>query len=776
MAQPLVTADQLLEALRGFPLDGDGRFASILAGAGDRPAVELARQLVEAGGLTRYQADLLLAGRRDDLVLGHYVLVEPVGAGGMGQVFKAWHGLLNRPVALKVIRDAGPKALDRFRREIQLLARLTHPNIVTAHDAVIAGDRLLLVMEFCDGVTLGQFVREGGPLTVGTACHCAVQAAHGMQHAFESGLVHRDIKPDNLMLQGPALKVLDFGLARLHAADGADGGALTSEHTVLGTPDFIAPEQALDVRRADIRSDIYSLGATLYCLLTGQVPFPGGTVQEKLLRHQVESPLPVRQVRPDLPAAVGAVVDRMLRKEPGERYQTPAEVARALEPFARFEPPALPALPAEPEDDATPLTAVPTFHAPVPPPTGPTRTHAVRKRPRLMGAIAGMALGCGLLAVGVLYLAGVFDGRSPGDPGPGLPTGAPGPPATVFEFVRELKPHPNRINSLAFSHDSALLAVACGRLPPEVPDARGVQIWDVANGKALRLLGPQDYPGYLTVAFSPKERLLAATTGYWNWQADGFRPEVQLWDPDEGKRLATIVAHPEGVSHVTFSPDGSVLCTVGRWDDRTIRFWDVGQVLAAGKKIDDSSPAHLGQIDWAKGAKLDPGMVSAVAFAPAGNRLVACNHAGLVQLYEGDGRGQWKLQHQAACPDCPILYQVAFSPDGQRVATVGGRHTQPGDLTPQVAWWEADFLVQRRRLPNPSDVWSMTFTPDSRHVLAGDADGVVTLWDLDRELALRREKAHDGWASVALAPNRTTMATGGATDRTVKLWKFHGVK
>jgi serine/threonine-protein kinase len=789
MGERPVTTARLIEALQGFPVEAERQRAETLAQADEAAdAAVLARSLVEAGCLTQYQADMLLAGRRDDLVFGHYVLLEPVGAGGMGQVFKAWHGLLHRPVAVKVIRNPDPKALDRFRREIRLLAQLTHPNIVAAHDAISAGDRLVLVMEYCDGVTLGRLLRDGGPLAIGTACHCAVQAADGLQHAFERGLVHRDIKPDNLILQGSTVKVLDFGLARLRPADGAESTGLTSEHTVLGTPDFIAPEQALDVRRADVRSDIYSLGATLYCLLTGQVPFPGGTVQEKLLRHQVESPLPIRQVRPEVPAEVGAIVDRMLRKSPDERYQTPAEVATALGPFAAYEPLVLPAKPAEDEDEL-PSTGVPTFPAPLPEPaedwrtwspTSAVRTRVAGGRKRLWGVIAGAAVGCILLAGGALYLFGAFDGQKPADSGtpagPVAETSAPRLAAAeaFIELVYELKENPNRINSLAFSHDSTLLAVACGRLPPMDAEANGgVVVWDVTGRKVLNLIGPQDFPGYLSVAFSPKERLLAATTGYWNWKSDSFQSEVQLWDPVENRRLATLTSHARGVGHVTFSPDGRVLCTIGRWEDRTIRFWDVADLLRHGKRVDESNPAHLGHIDWAKGADQDPGMVFAAAFSPDGNRLAACNHAGVVNLYQKSRVGVWKLTRSETCPDCNILYQVGFSPDGERIAVAGGKHNLPYDQTPQVSWWHAGLLTGRRKMLNRSDVWSMSFAPGSRHVLTGDADGDVALWDLDREKVVGRLKAHDGWASVALAPDGSTLASGGGLDRVVKVWRLH---
>src|SRR5262249_20704 len=181
-------------------------------------AAELARHLVGRGWLTSYQAHEVLAGRGAGLVMGHYTLLEPLGGGGMGQVFKAWHRLMKRTVALKVMRDdlmAQPQAVQRFRREIQLVAQLKHPHIVIAHDAEQVGDRHCLIMEYCPGRTLAELVLQDGPLSVGAACTCIYQAALGLQHAHERGLIHRDLKPDNLLLSQGTVKILDFGLARL---------------------------------------------------------------------------------------------------------------------------------------------------------------------------------------------------------------------------------------------------------------------------------------------------------------------------------------------------------------------------------------------------------------------------------------------------------------------------------------------------------------------------------------------------------------------------------
>jgi serine/threonine-protein kinase len=243
-----------------------------------------------------------------------------------------------------------------FLREAQAAAKLVHPNVVAAFDAGEAGGHFFLVLEYVDGPNLDQLVRQQGPLPVNVACDFIKQTANGLQAAHTLGMVHRDIKPANLLVQRsdrgypdssgsqehwPGLiKVSDFGLARLHSpetgATKVDLGSTicTTRNTVMGTPDFLSPEQARDLHDTDIRSDLYSLGCTFYFLLTGQVPFPGGTALEKLIRHNTEQPAPLEDFRSDLPAKVIDIVQRLLSKKPEERYQTPRELAEMLEPFA----------------------------------------------------------------------------------------------------------------------------------------------------------------------------------------------------------------------------------------------------------------------------------------------------------------------------------------------------------------------------------------------------------------------------------------------------------
>ncbi len=300
------------------------------------------------------QAEARPAGAAGDVslppeLLAHprYRVLGPIGSGGMGAVYKAEHLFMERAVALKVVGrelTADPALVARFVREVKAAARLVHPNIVHAYDADQAGGVHFLVMEYVEGQSLDKVVRERGPLPAAEACDYVRQAALGLQHAHEQGMVHRDVKPHNLMLTPDGrVKVLDFGLARFalealppasRAADGGGRASLTQAGAVMGTPDYIAPEQARDARAADGRADIYSLGFTLYFLLSGRVPFPDESSFAKIIAHLERSPRPLGELRRDLPAGLLRAVERMTAKDPAKRYQTPAEAAAALAPFA----------------------------------------------------------------------------------------------------------------------------------------------------------------------------------------------------------------------------------------------------------------------------------------------------------------------------------------------------------------------------------------------------------------------------------------------------------
>jgi hypothetical protein len=270
--------------------------------------------------------------------IGPYHLLEHLGAGGMGHVYRASHRWLKRIVALKVLREEIAKdddAVRRFRREVEAVGRLSHPNIVLALDADVADGRCFLAMEYVVGRDLSRFVRERGPLPVAAACDCIRQAALGLAHVHEHALVHRDIKPANLLMAGGSvIKVADLGLARLRES-GRLTRTLTQDGSLLGTPDYLAPEQAAAPHLADIRADIYSLGCTFYYLLVGHPPFPGGSYLEKVVWHQEREPEPIERHRADVPPRVARILRRMTAKRPEDRYQGPAEIVEALDATGR---------------------------------------------------------------------------------------------------------------------------------------------------------------------------------------------------------------------------------------------------------------------------------------------------------------------------------------------------------------------------------------------------------------------------------------------------------
>lgn len=328
---------------------------------------DLARYLVEIGWLTAYQVRLLFSDCWEELTIGPYLILDRLGEGGVSEVFKAWDTVKGRIVALKVLHQHLTNrvaAVRELQRELQAVMRLAHPNIIRTFDANQVGEGCYFAMEFVEGLDLDRYVHRCGPLPIDEACDYVRQVALGLQHAHQLGLVHRDIKPANLFLAIPGggwdgeansirrmshriVKILDWGLARVRSdilsrqtgeeketEDPADVDWEVEKGALIGTADYIAPEQARDPRLVDIRADIYSLGCTLYFLLAGQPPFRGGSLMQKLLQHQEAERPHLREVRPDVPEELAAVVQRMMARQPEERYAIPLLAAGALRPFA----------------------------------------------------------------------------------------------------------------------------------------------------------------------------------------------------------------------------------------------------------------------------------------------------------------------------------------------------------------------------------------------------------------------------------------------------------
>jgi serine/threonine-protein kinase len=291
-------------------------------------------KLVHRGWLTPLQARWLDRGRGHLLVVGPYLLLDRLGKGGMGQVFLARHRETGQRVALKLARTnrGDPARLKaRFAREVRAVGLLDHPNVVRAVGAGYAHGALYLAMEFVPGPDLGRVLASGRRLPPSVAAGYGRQAALGLQHIHDRGLIHRDVKPSNLGLAagGTVLKVLDVGLARMDEGDPANPD-LTRVGRLLGSPDYVAPEQAINPRKAGPKADIYSLGCTLFHLLTGSVPFPDGSPLDKVIAHRSKEPPEL----PGVPPGLAAVVRKMMAKRRRDRYATAGEVADALARFA----------------------------------------------------------------------------------------------------------------------------------------------------------------------------------------------------------------------------------------------------------------------------------------------------------------------------------------------------------------------------------------------------------------------------------------------------------
>ncbi len=299
----------------------------------------LLSELVYREWLTPFQATMLAKGKGRDLRLGSYILQEPLGEGGTGRIFRAEHAKLRTPAALKILRRSqarNPVAVSRFLREIRALAALRHPHVVHAFDADYGGGRVYCVMEYVPGTDLGHVVRQQGVLPWEVAARYAYQIALALQYVSSVGLIHRDIKPNNIQVtpDGRAIKLLDLGLARFERWElNEEDAGVTRVGTMIGTPNYISPEQIRDSRSADIRSDLYGLGCTLYFMLTGRAPFESADAVTALRKQLVEEAVPVEAIRPDIPPPLAAIVRTLMQKRPRDRHQYPAETVAALHPL-----------------------------------------------------------------------------------------------------------------------------------------------------------------------------------------------------------------------------------------------------------------------------------------------------------------------------------------------------------------------------------------------------------------------------------------------------------
>lgn len=744
----------------------------------------LAYEIVKRGWLTQYQIKQVWNGKTDGLILGQYVLLEPLGEGGMGQVFKARHRSLGRVVALKVIRNdrlANPAAIQRFQREIRAVSQMSHPNVVLAYDADQVGDRQIFVMEYAEGSDLGRLIKERGALPVGQACEYARQTALGLQHAFERGLVHRDIKPSNLLVSGGVVKILDMGLSRLR--EGPEGGTieatLTQDGSVVGTPDYMPPEQARDSHGVDVRADIYSLGCTLYHSLTGSVPFPGGSPMEKVFKHQLEEPTPVEKLRTDLPKGLAAIVRKMMAKTLEQRYQTPAEVAHALEPFARLDGDVNPAAIKAKKRQTRP-PAIDTLQR------GTTTTRkdgaleatrpAVRRRWLIAGLAAGVlaSLGCvSLLVFGWMTSPG--GGTSLTGPGPSAKGGQPTLPADTLAVIGDpMWRHWGVVTSLAVTAD--------GRRVASGGTDNAVRVWDRDSGKETAACWGHQQQVF-AVAFSPDQQLLASGS------ADR---SVRLWSSATGAELTALTGHSADVTSVAFAPDGKMLASGGA--DNKVILWDVAgrqqravlphaglvrsvSFAADGKMLATSAvtaqkrnwEVKFWDVDQARelfNVPFPESLEVVIAFAPTGKLLAIGNQTiakqgGNVGLYDAGSH-----QTVATVRETGPVRAVAFSGDGKVLIAA---------VNEVVKVYSAEAKLQQRSAVRALTTRAVTCLAfGGKTIVAGQADGIIAVGDEGGGLKTADGRYHRSPVNgLAVSPDGKSLTSVAAGDmQGVKVWSL----
>ncbi|MHB1559077.1 MAG: serine/threonine-protein kinase [Isosphaeraceae bacterium] len=407
--------------------------AKVVRGEYPLDSRELAERLVRDQVITAYQAKRFLGNRSHGLIVGRYVILDRIGSGSMGRVYKAHHVMMDRVVALKIISPeiaSNERVVARFQREMKLVGRLDHPNVVRAFDADQVQRVLYIVMEYVPGYSLGERLKKG-PIPAAEMIEYAAQAAQGLAHAHEQGIVHRDIKPSNILLNREGrIKILDLGLGVLMEGDTSATFA-TADGITVGTVDYMSPEQACG-REVDGRSDVYGLGCAMYHLMAGKLPFPGSSPIERLGKRISGRHVPITEYLPDLPPAVVRVMDRMMAHKPHERYANAAEAAEALRALLRprsgsgrskaadsrdgsgtagTRPASDPSAPSS----TTLLSAEPAAGSPSPP--EPTIIHVQPNYPRWFAPAArfaetqpGLALATAIVAAWLTFAAGFLVG------------------------------------------------------------------------------------------------------------------------------------------------------------------------------------------------------------------------------------------------------------------------------------------------------------------------------------------------------------------------------
>lgn len=739
--------------------------------------------------------DFLAPSRRPDSLgrLGHYEVLESIGRGGMGVVLRAFDDKLHRVVAIKVMAPqlaTNATARKRFVREAQAAAAIRNEHVIDIHAVEEANGLPYLAMEYIAGISLQERPDRSGPLELKEILRIGMQTAAGLAAAHAQGLIHRDVKPSNILLENGVerVRLTDFGLARA-----ADDASLSQSGVVAGTPQYMAPEQAAG-EPVDHRSDLFSLGSVLYAMCTGRAPFRASTTMAVLKRVCEDTPGPIRESNPEVPDWLAGIVAKLHAKNAADRFQSAAEVADLLgQQLAHLQQPSLTPMPRAPDEPAAPraqrgtrgrrwataaviLLVIATG-------LGVTEATGVTKVAQLVATVLRIRIPEGTLVVEVSdpQVKVTIEGDG------GLVITGAGPQEVRLapgQYQLRATKDGKQVHSelvtisrgdkqvVKVSLEAASPVAATPQVPPLAPGEirRFVPYWGqvvrvaVSPDGKRALFGGEDTvvwlvdlsgkakprafeghtKGVLSVAFSPDGR--CALSG-------GTDATVRLWDVESGKELRQFGGHNEAVWSVAFSPDGHRAVSGdggqfkdGRWvwpENSGVSVWD----LETGKELHRFT-GHAGS-------------VRSVAFTPDGRHVLVGGHPDpVVRLLNVEtGKGLRRFEGHLMS-----VHHVAFSRTGNRVLTASSDRT--------LRLWDAETgKLLRRFLGHTSDVSGVAFSPDDRYCASCSWDRTVRLWDLETGKELHRFEGHTCsiW-DVAFTPDGRNVLSG-AEDGTVRLWR-----